>query len=392
MNTKEILKILDKYEAKSSHPQLPVVWKQAIGSIVYTEKKSYVDFTSGIFVTSSGHSAISRYLIHQINKGLIYSYTYPTEIKARLIKKLVEITPDYLEKVALATTGAEAVEIALKLLRLAYNERNPIKDSGYYISIKGSMHGKTRLTEALNGKWINNEVKTISFPNKNSSFKEDFEYIDPSKIYGIILESYQGWSARFMSKDYIKDLIKYSKKHNILICFDEVQGGFWRTGKLFAYEHYEIKPDLVCLGKGLGGGVPISAVIGKAKLLDIADDLTATFSGNPLSCAGALSNLKILDELNKEHLIIKSTSLRSALLRFRVDYLAVKRISCKGLLGGIVFKDTKTATKVCKLAEKKGLLVVYTDRESVKLGPPLTIPLDKLQEGIKILESCIKEL
>ncbi len=124
MKNKEILEILNKYEAKSAHPQLPVIWESADGHIVRTRDKEYIDFTSGIFVTNAGHSTVNKYIMAQAQKGLIYSYSYPTEAKALFIKKLMKIVPNYLEKVAIANTGGEAVEIACKLLRLAQVKRN----------------------------------------------------------------------------------------------------------------------------------------------------------------------------------------------------------------------------------------------------------------------------
>lgn len=418
MNKKEILQIFDKYEAKSSHPQLPVIWNNAIGHHVFSETgKKYIDFTSGIFTANSGHSTISKYLKSQINSNLLFSYTYPTEIKAKFIRKLMKSVPKYLEKVTLASTGGEATEIAVKLMRLASIRRKP-DSRKVMVSFNGAMHGKSFLAEKLKGNqgWAKShdiDFWTLPFPSKKSVFMNDIKDMlipnEPEDIAGFIFEPYQGWSGKFMPKQYVQDIFKFTKKYNIPVCFDEIQGGFWRTGKLFSYEHYNVEPDLVCLGKGLGGGVPISAVLGKAELLDGADDLTSTFSGNPLCCAAALGNLENLDKINKLDLEYASTGLKDWLKYLKRKYPVIKYARSKGLLGAIIFKDTKTATKLCKLAEKKGLLLVYTTRNSVKIGPPLTIcegnkewwfrlgcqqrliPTD-LYKGLEILENCVKEL
>jgi len=401
MNKTEILEVLNKYEANSGHSHQSLVWDHADKCTVYSDNKSYIDFTSGIFVTNSGHSTISKYITEQAKKGLIYSYAYPTEIKAKFIKKFMETVPSYLEKVSLANTGAEAVEVACKLMRLAQVKRNQWGGK-VIVSIRDCMHGKSFLGEKLKGinEWAlahdPDFFRIWSFPSKESNFLEDIANLTgkmaPDNIAGIILESYRGWNAKFMPKKYVKDIFKFAKKFNIMVCFDEVQGGFWRTGKLFAYQHYEVEPDLVCVGKGLGGGVPISAVLGKAKILDLADDLTSTFSGNPISCAGALGNLIELEKL--DHNVLKETSsiLVQRLEEFKRKYSIVKEVHSKGLLASIIFPKTHIATEIYHKALKKGLLVVVTGRHSIKIGPPLIITKDEITKGLNILEEIIKEL
>jgi len=401
MNRTKILEVLKKYEAKSSHSHQPLIWSKAKNSIVFSDKgKRYIDFTSGIFVTNAGHSNITQAIIEQAEKNMLFSYSYPTEAKAKLIKKLMKMVPNYLEKVALSNTGAEAVEIACKLMRLAQVKRD--KWTGRIIvSIKGSMHGKTFLGEKLRGvnEWALGHdpdfYKISHFPNDTSSFSNDMAVLTgkmhPSNIAGIILEPYRGWSARFMPKNYVKEVFKFAHKYNIPVCFDEIQGGFWRTGKLFAYEHYGVKPDLVCVGKGLGGGVPISAVLGKAELLDIADDLTSTFSGNPLSCAGALENLCNLEKIDKAELETRAGILKYTLRIFQQRHPIIRGTYSKGLLASVIFPSTYLATKCYKKAMKKGLLVVYTGKSSIKIGPPLNIPQGVLIDGLRVLELAIKE-
>jgi len=402
MNRTEILEVLHKYEAKSSHSHQPLIWSKAKNSIIFSDKgKEYIDFTSGIFVTNGGHATINKGLVDQINKDMLYSYSYPTEIKAKFIKKLMEMVPSYLEKVALSNTGAEAVEIACKLLRLAQVKRNRF-GGRIIVSIRGCMHGKTFLGEKLRGinEWALGHdpdfYKISHFPTEKSSFSDDMAVLTgkmhPSNIAGFIFEPYRGWSGRFMPKSYVKDVFKFAKKYKIPVCFDEVQGGFWRTGKLFAYEHYGVEPDLVCVGKGLGGGVPISAVLGKAELLDIADDLTSTFSGNPLSCAGALENLNNLEKIDKAELETKAGILKYTLRIFQQRHPIIRGAYSTGLLASVIFPSTYLATKCYKKAMKKGLLVVYTGKSSIKIGPPLNIPQGVLISGLRTLENVIKEL
>ena len=392
MNSKQVLNLLDKYEAQSCHPNYPIVWKNAINDkIADIDGMTYIDFTSAIFVTNSGHSTINEALTKQINTGLIYAYDYNTEIKALLAKTLVEMTPRFAEKVAFYSSGAEAVEIACKIMRrvgqvgwLAPNTTKRI-----IVSFAGSMHGKSYYTSLLKDNDSDTDIIcNLLFPG---TITDEFHPLDdPEEIAGIMIESYRGWDAKFMPKQYVQDLVKWAKENHILVCFDEVQGGFWRTGKMFAYQHYEVEPDMIVVGKGLGGGMPISAVLGWKNLLDLCNDLTSTFSGHALCCAGALENLKILKSLKPKELHKRETIFREALQDIRSPL--IKSIHCTGLIAGLVLPSKILADKLCYKALHRGLLIVQTGKESVKIGPPLTISISNLKAGLTILTNCIEEL
>jgi 4-aminobutyrate aminotransferase-like enzyme len=389
MNHKEILEVLNKYEAKSSMPKFPLIWDNAFNWYIRSDNKDYIDFTSGIFVTNCGHESIASNISTYLDNGNPnYAYSYPTLIKAIFIKKLMEMMPNYLEKVCLTTTGAEAVEIACKLMRLAQVKRNQPQRTKI-ASFLGSMHGKTRFTEELSGKYPNNDIIILPFPNGFSDQTIQYLTMFKDEINGIVIETYRGWDAQQMPISYIQTLAEWAKNNNMFICIDEVQGGFWRTGELFHYYHYGITPDLVCVGKGLGGGVPISAVLGSQELIDSGTDLTSTFSGHAISCAGAYSNLLLLEKLNKTELKDKGWILKQRLQDIQKAYPQIKYINSYGLLGAVVFSTTDEATEVCRLALDKGLLVVYTGRESIKIGPPLTISTVDLLKGLSILEESL---
>ena len=202
---------------------------------------------------------------------------------------------------------------------------------------------------------------------------------------------------------YIKALVDFARKHNILVAFDEIQGGFGRTGKLFAYQHYGVEPDLICLGKALSGGVPLSAVAGRKRIMDLTDfgSMSSTHSANPLCCAAALANLKAIISGN----LIEQSARKGKMLHERLNEIKdrfSKRISyvCgTGLLAGIIIKNPVNgrpegvfASKVCEKAMQKGLLLVHTGRESIKIGPPLNILDEALVEGLDVLEESISEV
>jgi 4-aminobutyrate aminotransferase-like enzyme len=221
-------------------------------------------------------------------------------------------------------------------------------------------------------------------------------------IAGFIVESYLGWGAIFYPVEYIKALADLAKEHDCLIIFDEIQGGFGRTGKLFVYQHYDVEPDLLCLGKALSGGLPLSAVIGSQKIMDLPEfgSMSSTHSANPLCCAAGLANLEALKSGN----LIAESVRKGRVLHQRLSELKKKyadRISYvfgKGLLAGVLFKDPKIsepdgffASQVCEKAMQKGLLLVHTGRESIKIGPPLTIPDEALEEGLDVFDEAIAE-
>jgi 4-aminobutyrate aminotransferase-like enzyme len=391
----KLIREMDKVSPKSMQEnQLPIVWNRAKDFMVYDRwGNKFIDFTSTIFVANSGHSNsdICNALKKQIDDELIHSYSFSNKIRLKYLKKLTKFTG--FEKAFLLSAGTEATEAAVKIMRSSNEYRNPLQ-SKIILSIKGSMHGKTYLAEQLKDKGWDDRccfIDNLSYPSE----KDEFKYtLPPEYVCGVIIESYRGYDARFLPQNYVQSLVKWAKENNILVCFDEIQSGFGRTGKLFAYEWYDIpKPDLVCCGKGLGGGIPISAVLGSKELLDLPNDLSSTNSGNPLVCAGALANINYIE---KHKLINNSLKLGGYLEERLVTMCLMNCIieegNCRGLVGALVFKNKEVADKVCNKCLKKGLLLVHTGRESIKIGPPLTITFDALKEGLDILEIVIRSI
>jgi len=404
-----ILNDIDKYEARCMHNQFPIIWKKAEGSVIEDiNNDSFIDFTSGIAVTNIGHSNnyVLEALKDQINSKLIYSYTFATEIKAKFLKKLSEFTG--YEKAMLFSAGTEATEHAIRLMKLCRfknSQKNDFKN--IIISFGGAMHGRTLGAEALKGNtyYFNicgddfGSFKHLRFPdNLNwNDFSKAIEELGINKddIAGFIIESYRGWDARLCPKEYIQDLMKFAKENEILVCFDEIQAGFYRTGKKFCFEHYEIRPDLICLGKGLSGGLPISAICGNSEILDIIDpgDLSSTQSGNALCCAGALANIEELEKLDLNLIGAKGTSIMSILNLINKTFPdKIIEVNGKGMAWALITKNKETADNICERALKSGLLLTRTGRESVKILPPLNISMGELERGLNILYAIIEGL
>jgi len=388
----KIINKIKKYEARSMHGQLPVVWKTAINENIWDlNGNRYIDFTSGICVANAGHSnpEIIKAIEEQCLLELIHSYTFYTKERADFLKFLIKNTPSFIEKAFLVSSGTEATECAVKLMKMYGQD----KDRDIIISFGGAMHGRTLGAEFLKAKetWIGTwlpKVITIPFPNKKDDWNKwvDFMKINPDRVCGIMIETYQGWSARYYPEKYIKDLCKWAKNNNILVCFDEIQGGMGRTGKLFNYMHYEVEPDLICVGKGFSSSIPLSGVLGRKKILDIPNEgsMSSTHSANPLACAVGLANFKEILRL------LPSAKKKGDLLHKQLKKnLPEYEINGRGLLAGIIMNKEK-ATKVCYKAMEEGLLLIHTNTDSVKIAPPLCITTENLLKGIDILCKIIK--
>ena len=215
-----------------------------------------------------------------------------------------------------------------------------------------------------------------------------------------MLESFQGWGALFYPKKYVQLLAKVCQKNSILIAFDEMQAGFGRTGKNFGFEHYGIKPDLICCGKGMGGGIAVSGVIGKKKVMDLPEtgNMSSTHSANPIACSAGLA---VIEEIEKRKLTSESRK-KGIILHKGLKDIAKKfpdlfEVYGKGLIAAMIFntkidKINYRLKLVVEESMKNGLLLCYTGRESIKIGPPLTITLEAIKEGLSVIEDSLKKI
>lgn len=421
--TNKILKSLEKNESRSMQGQMPIVWSKADGhSLFDIAGNKFIDFTSTIFVSNIGHSNknLIKNLKKTLDKKLLHSYAYLNDNREKYLKKLVKFAGKNFEKAFLMSAGTEATEAALKLMRL-YGQKVKKRKLGI-ICIDGNWHGRTMGAQMMSGnkkqkEWIGYEDKNIhhiKFPYPwelekitpkdflNKSIEKLKKKIDLKKdVCGFMLETFQGWGAIFYPKEFVKEISKLCKQNKILLTFDEMQAGFARTGKRFGYEHYDVKPDLICCGKGMGGGVALSGVIGKKKIMDLPStgEMSSTNSANPLACVAGMSvideinNKKILEKVNENGKYLK-TGLIAIMSR---NSNSVKYVMGKGMIYALIFDKQindigKKLKKVCFTAMQNGLLVVYTGRESIKIGPPLTISKKAIKEGLEVLEDQISKV
>ena len=423
--TAELIGELELVESRSMHGQLPIVWQAAEDFSVYDlADNKFIDFTSTIFVANVGHSnkRVSEAVSKQLSAPLASTYAYVHESRTRYIKALVEFAGKPFEKAFLLSAGTEATEACLKLIKM-HGQRVGKKKQAV-VCVEGNWHGRTMGAQLLSSNpgqraWmgeINAEIHHIQFPFPWDVSEEDgglfFEKemakleskgIDFSQdIAGFMLETFQGWGAIFYPKSFVQALSNFAKKRGILLAFDEMQSGFGRTGKKFGFEHYEVEPDLIACGKGMGGGFPLSGVIGKREIMDLPEvgNMSSTHSANPIVTAAGLA---VLEEIQERNLVedsrIKGTQLHKGLEEIAREFPErVLRIQGKGLIAAIHFKDAgkllapEFASRVSEMCMEKGLLVVHTGRESIKIGPPLTITLKALLEGIDVLRESMIEI
>jgi 4-aminobutyrate aminotransferase-like enzyme len=225
--------------------------------------------------------------------------------------------------------------------------------------------------------------------------------LDPqTDLCGFMLETFQGWGAVFYPPEFVQAVMAFAREHGMLVAFDEMQAGFGRTGKLFGYMHYEIEPDLLCCGKGAGSGAPLSLVLGSRGVMDLPGigSMSSTHSANPLVCAAGLATLQALLEDD----LIENSRILGELFHARLNDIKarfpqhIRYVLGKGLIAGVIFMDPQgnplihVCDRVCEEALRRGLLLVHTGRESIKLGPPLSITEEALREGLDVLEACIE--
>lgn len=424
--TDRILSELETHESRSMQGQLPIVWDHAKDFSVFDQQgNKWIDFTSTIFVTNVGHAnpRIIDAVKRQLDKPLIHTYAYANEVRSKYLKSLIKFSGSPFEKAFLLSAGTEATEGGLKLIRM-YGQKKGKRQQGI-ICFEGNWHGRTMGAQMMSSNTAQKEWIGYSDPNIHHlpfpypwviKDKTGIDFLNSSieslvstgvdlrnDICGFMLETFQGWGAVFYPIDYVQAIEKICRKNDILLAFDEMQSGFARTGKRFGYEHYGVKPDLICCGKGMGSGFALSGVLGKAEIMDLPDvgNMSSTHSANPLVCAAGLATL---EEIETNHLISEAAR-KGALLHDRLNSIKNKypdhimAVLGKGLIAALLFKNPQTnrcdSLLPSRLSEKcmqKGLLVVHTGRESIKIGPPLTITDDALLEGVKVIEESLDEI
>ena len=383
------LKELDQKYIAHTYGRFPVEIVRGEGSLVFDEEgKRYIDMGSGIGVTSFGISdpVWQEAVIKQIGTVQHTSNLYYTEPCVKLAQMLCEKTG--MSKVFFGNSGAEANECAIKAARkYAAQKKGP--EYHTILTLNGSFHGRTVTTLAATGQAHYHEQFQPLTPGFAYCDAGNMDQIKKTakeeKAAGIMIECVQGEGGVItLSKEFVKELGDFAEAEDILLIVDEVQTGNGRTGKLYSYMHYGIRPDIVSTAKGLGGGLPIGAALFNEKTADVygPGDHGSTFGGNPVSCAGAVSILERLDDAFLEEVTEKGDYIRDALK----GAPGVRGCSGIGLMVGI--ETEGAAAEIVSKCMEKGVLCL-TAKDKVRLLPALNIPMDLLKEAIGvIMEVC----
>ncbi len=415
------LEKLRRLEPTSMRGMPPVVWDRAEDIFVYDKYGNrWLDWSSGVLVTNAGHGPkeIRDAIINQVNSGLLHNYVFPSEERAELVDLLAGLAPEGLDKVFLLTTGSEATECAIKLARSHGIKVGGTRKIGIVGYARG-FHGRTLGSQQAGGMagqkaWIVNEDPAIlNAPFPDGYWEEDTSFetflkaladrgMGPEDIAGVMMETYQGVGPDFAPREYVEKLRAWCDEHKVVLIFDEVQAGFGRTGKFWAFEHYGVNPDIICCGKGISSSLPLSAVIGKEALMDQYGPgaMTSTHTGNPVCCAAAMASIRkiINDGLTENAAKLEAVLLAGLKAIQKRHERVIGKISAAGLVAGMqtVKAGTKDpdhdlAHRIIELCYQKGLLFfapVGAWGQTVKISPPLTIPQDALEEGLNVLSDC----
>jgi predicted acetylornithine/succinylornithine family transaminase len=394
MEEKEIMALANK-NIMNTYKRFPLVLVKGSGAKVWdVHGKEYLDFVAGIAVCNLGHShpQVITAVKEQLEKLSHVSNLYYTEPQAQLAKLLVENS--FADKVFFCNSGAEANEAAIKMAR-KYAHENLGSDKFELITMKDSFHGRTMATITATGQ----EKFQFGFTPLLEGFKyvpfNDLQALEAAisgKTCGIMVEPIQGeGGVNIPDAQYLLKVREICDRHKILLIVDEVQTGMGRTGKLFAYEHSRIKPDIMTLAKALGNGFPVGAMLATDK---IANAFTqgnhgTTFGGNPLAMAAAKATLKaILQEGVLENCQKMGNYFLSQLKTLQQKYKIIKGVRGEGLM--LAVELSIEADDIVNKCLHRGLLINSTGGKTLRFVPPLIITAQDVDRAIKVLDDVME--
>lgn len=385
-----------KYQAKTTPQPLGISIAKAKGVyLTDTEGKKYLDFVAGVSACSLGHChpKVTRAIRKQSRKYLhlmVYG-EFAQAPAVSLCKELVELLPHNHESVYLTNSGTEAIEGALKLAKRATGRSELIGAQNSYhgsthgaLSLLGSEHQKMRYRPLLP------DTKFIRF-NKEEDLKEI-----TTKTAAVILETIQGGAGFILPEEgYLQKVKTRCQAVGALLILDEIQPGFGRTGKFFGFEHFNVTPDILVMGKGMGGGLPVGAFTASHELMRLLEDQPklghiTTFGGNPLIAAACLATLREIRDSKLMHQI----QTKEALIRRELEHDAIKEIRGTGLMLAPIFEKSELANQIVLKSIDKGLMLFWLlwEKKAVRISPPLTITEKEIKKGCAILKSVIDEV
>ncbi|MEM2092354.1 MAG: aspartate aminotransferase family protein [Candidatus Bathyarchaeia archaeon] len=392
MNEEEIIAIENSYLA-NVYQKFPVCVVRGEGALLYdVNGKAYIDCMGGYGVSLVGHChpKIVKAVKEQCERLIACHGSLYNDKRAELLEKLVKIAPRGLEKIFLSNSGAEAVECAIKAA-IKYTGKREI------ISMVRGFHGKT--LGALSATWnpkYREPFKQILSPNfKFVPFGrlDRVEEAITEDTAAVIVEPIQGEGGIHVAPNgFLEGLRKLCDEHGIILIFDEVQTGFGRTGRMWASEHWNIKPDIMCVAKAMGGGVPIGATIGRNDVMGSlkVGEHTSTFGGNPLACAAACATIDVILE---ENLVDRARVLGERFKKILDGLVGEFRIlrEARGLGLMLGLEARVDIYNILMRALKMGVILLYCGRNVIRFLPPLVISMEQLEKTAEVLRVAISE-
>ncbi|KQB42062.1 Acetylornithine aminotransferase (ACOAT) [Flavobacterium daejeonense] len=385
-----------KYQAQTSPYPLGMEVSHAIGSYIYdTNNKKYLDFVAGVSACTLGHQPprVNQAIKDQLDK---YSHVmvygeYSQSPAVEYCKLMASLLPAPLDKTYLVNSGTEAIEGSLKLARR-------VTGRSQWISCYNAYHGNTMGSMSVMGfeerkqafRPLIPDVDFITFNNE-----ADLEKIT-TKTAGVLLETIQG-GAGFIEphNDFLKKVRARCTEVGALLILDEIQPGFGRTGKLFGFQNYDIVPDIIAMGKGMGGGMPVGAFTASSAMMDLLTENPklghiTTFGGHPVIAAACLATLKELTETN----LMEEALEKEKLFRSLLVHPLIQEIRGKGLMLAAMTADASITNEVILKCQDKGLILFWLLFEgcAIRITPPLTISKEEIREGCAIMLEVMDEV
>ncbi|MCL2819616.1 MAG: aspartate aminotransferase family protein [Oscillospiraceae bacterium] len=394
MNSNQI-KTLDNQNVMQTYARFDVAVERGEGATVYSpEGKEYIDFTSGIGVNSIGYAnkKWADAIYAQAMKLQHISNLYYSEPYTKLAEVLIKRTG--MKNVFFANAGADANEGMIKLAR-KYSFDKHGKGKSTIICLNQSFHGRTITTLAATGQDV--------FHNYFFPFTEGFKHVEANDIKileneitndvcAILIEFIQGEGGVIpLDAEYVKAVADICKEKDLLLLADEVQTGVGRTGKLFAFEHYGVKPDVFSFAKGIAGGLPLGGIIANEKCSAVltAGTHATTFGGNPVAAAAATEVLSQLDDDTLVEISKKGDYIEKEIKSWNLS--CIKEVRGKGLMIGISLKNA-VPRATAESCVNNGLLILTAGSDALRILPPLLITYEELDKGLKILKTTLEEI
>ena len=369
------------------YQRFPVTVDRGLGAHVWdTNNKEYIDCMGGYGVALLGYrnERVTNALKSQLDKIITVHSSLYSKTREEFLEELFKVAPKKLSQVHLNNSGAEAIEAAMKFARKFTGKTE-------MVAMNGSYHGKSMgaLSITFNPKYRKSFkplVEKVSF-SPFGDIEKLRETVNDQTAF-VILEPIQGESGIHVAPEgFLQNVRKLCDEKNILLIYDEIQAGLGRTGKMWAHQHWETEPDILCLAKGIAGGVPMGATLVRSDILDCISkgEHSSTFGGNPLSCAAGTATLQALTQ---DKLVENSANMgklfREGLDRLKEKHSVIREVRGKGLMIGIELKFE--VRDILMEGIEKGLLLLYSGRNILRLLPPLVITEEDITKSLQILD------